>query len=213
MYKGLALVGLLLCNGVQALEPHEIRAVGLMKNQAVLQIGNQQRILTAGKTSPEGVKLIDSNSRSATIQLEGKTYQLTLSRATSSGGYQVPEKPQVSIARTSQGQYLTQGSINGRPVQFLVDTGATSVAMNSVHARNLGIDFANGTPTQVVTAGGIANSYQVVLDEVNVGGIRVKSVAANVVEGQFPVQILLGMTYLKHVKLADHNGLMTLTVP
>ncbi len=103
------------------------------------------------------------------------------------------------------------GSINGRPVRFLIDTGANIIAMNSRMARNLGIDFSGGKIMTATTAGGAIRSWEVILGAVQVGEIRVTNVQGAVLEGEFPKDILLGMSFLRRVKIQENAGLMVLT--
>ena len=103
------------------------------------------------------------------------------------------------------------GSVNGLTVTFLVDTGATTVAMNELEARRLGIQYKlQGKESRVSTASGVAKSWYVKLDTVKVGEIAVNNVGAVVIEGSHPTDVLLGMTYLEYVKLQEHNSILML---
>ena len=96
-------------------------------------------------------------------------------------------------------------------VKFLVDTGASVVALSAREADGLGLDYLNGTKGSVQTAQGVANSYFLMLDEVVVGGITAHNVQAAVIEGAYPVEILLGMSFLRQVALHEQGGVLTLT--
>lgn len=193
-----------------ALEAQDVRVVGLFKGTVVLDISGKQRLLKVGKRSPEGVELLSADATGATVIIDGVQHRLNLTRA-HSGGYQERKVVSKQIDINARGQYMTPGSINGRSVTFLVDTGATSVAMNSEMARALGIDFASGQIGQSSTAGGLVRSYRVMLDRVKVGEIEVRNVRAAVLEGIYPSYVLLGMTYLSEVEMNENSGLMTLT--
>jgi len=107
--------------------------------------------------------------------------------------------------------YTTVGSINGLTVTFLVDTGASQVALNANEARRLGIDFrVSGTPTAVDTASGVARAWAVTLDSVKVGSLEMRNVGAVVLEGSTPQHALLGMTYLGQLEIDNDGRLMTL---
>jgi aspartyl protease family protein len=187
----------------------QIQAQALFKNTAVLMIDGRQRMLKAGKRSPEGVLLVTANPKLAVIEVNGQRQQLTLSKLITSN-FTAVTKTELTIPRTSANQYITSASINGRRVSVLVDTGATSVAMSSLHAQRLGLDYKQGVPSRVITASGEAAAYQLTLNSLNVGGIEVGSVLASVVEGDYPVMILLGMSYLKHVNMREQNGTLLL---
>jgi len=109
----------------------------------------------------------------------------------------------VVIEQDRSGHYEADGQINGQPVTFLVDTGATDVALPESTARALGLDF--GPQVTVMTAAGPAKAWVTRLDEVAVGGIRRKNVRASITSGEFN-GILLGMSFLKHYSLQQEGG-------
>jgi aspartyl protease family protein len=109
----------------------------------------------------------------------------------------------VVLEQDRNGHYEAEGEINGQPVTFLVDTGATDVALPESVARALGLDF--GPRVQVMTAAGPSNAWMTRLDEVAVGGIRRKNVRASITSGEFN-GILLGMSFLKHYSLQQQDG-------
>ena len=109
----------------------------------------------------------------------------------------------VVLEQDRNGHYQAEGQINGQAVTFLVDTGATDVALPESTARALGLDF--GPRVQVMTAAGPANAWLTRLDEVVVGGIRRRNVRATISSGEFN-EILLGMSFLKHYSLQQQDG-------
>ncbi len=188
----------------------EIDVVGLFKDAALFDINGKQQLLRAGEVSVEGVALVEASSRGAVIDVNGRRLFLDLSSKISAG-FQAAENASVSISLNDNGQYRTGGSINGRAVALLVDTGANIVALNANDARSLGIDFRSGRISQAVTASGRVNSWEVTLDSVQLGGIRVPNVRAAVLEGDYPEDILLGMTFLGNVDIRNANGVLVLT--
>lgn len=205
-----AATGLVLLWGGMIQAAPDVRVDGLFKGAAVLTIDGQQVMLRDGKTGPAGVKLISATSRSAVVEIDGKRHDMNL-HAAIGGQFAEAEVRQVVIRKNNADQYMVNGSINGQSVQFLVDTGATSVAMNEMDARRLGLQYRiDGKESQVVTASGVSKSWTVKLDAVKVGEIQVSNVEAVVVQGGFPVDVLLGMTYLNHVKLQEHNSVLML---
>jgi len=118
---------------------------------------------------------------------------------------------EVQVWRNTSGMFTTVGSINGLHVPFLVDTGATQVAMNASQARRLGIDFhVIGKPAEVTTASGVVRAWAVTLDSVKVGDLEVRNVPAVVLEGAQPQVTLLGMSYLGRMEILHEGQLMTL---
>ena len=114
------------------------------------------------------------------------------------------------IPRSRNLQYLTTLSINGRSAQGLVDTGANVVAMSARQADALGVDYKGAITRELTTASGTVRAYSVRLDVVDVGGIMVRNVAASVLEGSHPQQILIGMSFLEHVEMSEKAGVLLL---
>jgi aspartyl protease family protein len=109
----------------------------------------------------------------------------------------------VVLEQDRNGHYEAEGQINGQAVTFLVDTGATDVALPESKARALGLEF--GPRVNVMTAAGPAKAWVTRLDEVTVGGLRRRNVRASITDGEFN-GILLGMSFLKHYNLQQQNG-------
>lgn len=177
-----------------------IQVKGLFRDQAVIEINDTQRILKVGQSSPEGVKLIAANSNQAILEIDG--IQQTFPLGSQIGGIFSPpsQQPMVSLWPTD-GMYLTNGSINGYGVDFLVDTGASAVALNAATAQRLGIDYLNAPKIGVRTASGEGVGYQVNLDQVQVGDITRLNVTAIVLDGPEPQRALLGMSFLRELDL------------
>ncbi|MEM1155817.1 MAG: TIGR02281 family clan AA aspartic protease [Pseudomonadota bacterium] len=115
---------------------------------------------------------------------------------------------EVVLQRNRQGHYVTSGEINGSPVTFMLDTGATGVAIPSAVANRLGLEPGAAFPTQ--TANGVAVSYAVTLDQVSVGGIALPDVRASITPGLATDQVLLGMSFLKHIEFTQRGDQLIL---
>ena len=199
---------LLLVPAVQAAE--QVQVVGLFPGAAVLNVDGLRKLVKVGQTGPGGVQVISADSRGAVLRVDGVERAYSLSRE-SSAGFAAPTKSQTSIARGGDGHYRVAGSIGGQPMQFLVDTGATSVALNESQARRLGVDFrAQGRPMVVNTASGTARAWLVTLDRVKIGPLEVLGVEAAVLEGDSPTDALLGMSFLNRVRWREDQGLLVL---
>jgi aspartyl protease family protein len=187
----------------------ELRVNGLFRDRAVVEIDGRQRVLQAGVRSPEGVLLIESNSRRAIIEIDGVRGEYPLGDRIQTG-FPPPRERVVQIVQNPDGLFVAAGHINGQPVTFHVDTGATSIALNSGLATQLGIDWRAGEPLPVNTASGTTTAWFVWLDSVDVGGIRQERVWAGVVEGTRPARPLLGMSFLTRVDLLKRENLLEL---
>ncbi len=187
-----------------------VQVVGLFPGAAVLNVDGQRKLVRAGQTGPGGVEVISADASGALLRVDGIERRYDLSREYS-GAYAAPIKTQLSVAKGTGGHYWIAGSINGQSVQFLVDTGATSVAINENQARRLGIDYrVSGRPMVVSTASGTAKAWRVHLNSVKVGTIDVLGVEAVVVEGSSPTEALLGMSFLGRVSWREEQGVLLL---
>ncbi len=187
----------------------EIIVLGLFKNKAIVKIDGKQRVLKKGIKSPEGVTLIFADSDVATLDVDGKQSEFRLGHHVGTN-FKQKRLSEAKIMPVN-GMYSTTGFINGHPVRFLVDTGATWIAMNVHQARNLGINFRYiGKRSAVSTANGVVPVYQVVLDKVKVGEIELTNVIAGVLEGDSPTQVLLGNSFLNRVEMQRQGQVMLL---
>jgi len=187
----------------------DIIVLGLFKNKAIVKIDGVQRTLKKGKKNPEGVVLIFADSDMAILEVDGKQQEFKLGRHVSASFKQKKLAEAKIIPRN--GMYSTTGFINGQQVNFLVDTGATWIAMNVHQARSLGINFRYiGKRSTVSTANGVAPVYRIMLDKVRVGEIELRNVAAGVLEGSSPSQVLLGNSFLNRVEMQRQGQVMLL---
>ncbi|AOE83324.1 aspartyl protease [Pseudomonas sp. TCU-HL1] len=190
----------------------QVQVVGLFPGAAVLNVDGQRKLVKVGQTGPGGVQVISADSKGAVLRVDGVERSYGLSREYNQAGSPgAPQKARLSIARGNNGHFQVAGSIEGHPVQFLVDTGATSVAMNENQARRLGIDYrVKGLPMKASTAAGTVNAWRVTFDRIKVGGIEVLGVEGAVVEGDSPVEVLLGMSFLNRVRWREEQGVLML---
>ena len=206
--NAIAICALVACHSALALP--DIQVQGLMPNQAVVTIDGKQRILKVGKPGTDGVSLVSADSKKATLEWQGERFERTLNKQITSNFSAHAEKSEVRIERGINGHYNTPGHINGRLVNFMVDTGATAIAMNHTEADRLGISWRQGTRTIAGTAGGDTPSYMVTLDTVTVGGVTLHNVQAAVIVADTDNDILLGMTFLERTEMREENNALVL---
>ena len=187
----------------------DIVVKGLFKNGAIAEINGKQRMLKVGRRSPEGVLLISADSQKAVAEVDGERRELVLDQRIG-GTYAEPERAEVRIARGDNSHYYTPGRINNRPVNFVVDTGASSIAMHTQQAKALGIQYLRGKVMLVGTANGTTEAYKITLNNVSVGDVVVHNVEAVVMEGMSPDYILLGNSYLSRVEMKVDSGVLVL---
>ncbi|WP_144391910.1 retropepsin-like aspartic protease family protein [Pleionea sediminis] len=194
-------------------EELSIHVQGLFKNTAIVKINGVDRVLKVGKVSPEGVELRSANSREAIILFKGKERRLTMGSSASIGFNAASEEEKdvvsskmVTLSRQLDGMFHASGTINGTSVNFLVDTGASTIAMNHLTANRIGIPYrVKGNEISVVTASGVVEAYRVYLDKVRIGDLVVNNIEGAVLVGEQPDKVLLGMSFLNKFKM-QQNG-------
>lgn len=203
------LLTLVLALAKHSLAEPQVVVKGLFKGAAVLEINGRQTVLKVGKTSSEGVLLISATSKSAVVEVEGERRTLLLSQNIGAA-YKEATTKEVRLTSQHQGHFFGSGKFNGRSAQFLVDTGATSVSMSSAAADRLGIRYKNGRVIRVNTAQGTTRGYQISLNRVEVGGISVSNVTTVIIEGEYPLDVLLGNSFLNKTDMNIQNGVLVL---
>ncbi len=189
----------------------QVNIVGLFSNKAVVMVnGGKPKTLSVGQIS-DGVKLLAADSKTATLQIEGKTRQLGMGQAASVGGSSANATSSVTLYANTQGHFVSDCQINGASLKFLVDTGATTVALNSGDAKFANIDYKRGEPVQVGTANGVVTAYRVTIANLKIGAITLSQVEASVLEGGSPSIVLLGMSALNRLDMKRQDIAMTLT--
>ena len=195
-----------------ALAATQLNVVGLFSGKAVVAInGSAPQTISAGQTK-SGVKLISANSESATFLVEGKQQTLKMGQAASVAGASGPaNNSPVSLYADQAGHFFGNLSINGASLKYVVDTGATTVALNSGDAKFAKIDYEKGERITMSTANGEVSAYLVKLNTLKIGTIILNNVEATVNEGGSPPVVLLGMTALNHLDMKRDNSIMTLS--
>ncbi len=189
---------------------NNIEVVALFKDKAMINIDEQQHLLKVGGPGVLGVKLISATSKYAELEIDGKRNKYTLGNRVKAS-YQKQVKKKVLIYKDSYGVFKTTGSINGYTVDFIVDTGATSIAINSETARRLGLEYKlKGEDTFVSTASGTEHAYSMNLDRVKVGDIVLRNINAVILEGSNPTKPLLGMSFLGRLKMINEGQVLSL---
>ena len=210
----LAVLGLLLAGG--AASARDIVVVGLMADRAVLKVDGQTLLLKLGE-SVDDLTLTAVNASEARLRIGGREERFVLGQ--DRGGIRSDSGAggAVELSGNHHGQFQAGGMINGRTVQFLIDTGASSVSMSRSQAARLGVDsppMNSETPTMPslpTTANGMVNCWVVLLDKVKVWPIVVSSVEATVRDLDDESPILLGMSFLGRVKMEHSDNRLKLT--
>src|SRR5262245_11150400 len=170
-----------LVSGVAAAQ--SVTLSGSMGDKALLVVDGAPRTVAAGATF-QNIKVLSVSGQDAVIELDGKRVTLVLGGAPVNVGKtarnDMPAATRIVMAAGSGGHYFTEGTINGRPVRFVVDTGATFVSLAQSEADRIGLDYKKGRRSMTATANGAVPAYVVTLDAVRVGDVTVHGVEAMV---------------------------------
>lgn len=198
--------GVLVCTPAWATS---VSVVGLFKDKAIVSIdGGKPRTVSTGQ-SVLGVKLLAADSNSASFDVEGKRRTLGMGQSFA-GGATAADRLSVSLTADARGHFAAAGSLNGYPMTFLVDTGATAIAISADEARRIGIDYKSAQAVGVSTAAGVVPAWRIKFNTVKIGGITVNQVDGMVVESGLNVP-LLGMSFLNRMEMKRDGQTMTLT--
>ena len=182
---------------------------GHMGDKALLVIDGTPRTLAVG-ASQSGVRLVSVNASTAVVEIGGKQQTLGLGGSpVSVSGVQREGGTQIVIPASYGGHFVTAGSINGKAVEFMVDTGATTIAMSIAEADRIGLKYKDNAKLTGNTANGTVSGYQAVLGVVRVGDVQVYNVEAAILPMPMP-QVLLGNSFLNRFQMKRDNERMTL---
>jgi aspartyl protease family protein len=190
----------------------DVNVIGLFPGKAVITVNRgAPRTISVGEKTTEGVVLISSDSKGAVLEVDGKRQTLEMGQHFESAAL-TGERLSVTLAADERGHFVTDGSINGGHMRFLVDTGATVVSMAASDATRLGIDYRKGRPTISVMADGRrVASYRITLDTVTIGDLTLLNVEGSVNEGPGMGAALLGMSFLNRTEMRREGPNLTLT--
>jgi len=188
----------------------DIALIGLIgEKAAVLAVdgGDPKTVKVGQKWS--GISVIAVERGQATVEIDGKQRVLKIGQHYRSARAPSSDGQSVTLAADARGHFVSEGSINGNPVRFLVDTGATTVALPASEAQRLGIDYRKGQRGFTNTAGGVVAVYRVRFDTVKLGAIELAGVDGMVVEQGLDIA-LLGMSFLNRVEMKRDGQTMVL---
>ena len=183
---------------------------GMLGNKALLIVnGGAPRAMAPGDTL-QGVKVLSTNGDQAVVMVDGQRVTLRVGESPASvGGAMRSGADRVSLTADAAGHFFTAGHINNKPVQFMVDTGATVVALGQAEADRLGLDYRSGLPVRMGTANGVAPGWAIKLGQVRVGDVIAYDVDAVVTPMGMPA-VLLGNSFLKRFNMRRDGDVMTL---
>jgi len=183
---------------------------GMLGSRALIMVDGGAPKGVAVGDSHQGVKVISTSGDQAVLEFGGRRHTLRVGDAPASfGGSGGSRGGRIVMSAGSGGHFLSAGMINGRAVQFMVDTGATTIALGASEAQRVGLDFRSGQPVQMSTANGIAPGWRLKLASVRIGDVEVFDVDAVVSLAPMPY-VLLGNSFLNRFQMKRDNEQMVL---
>jgi aspartyl protease family protein len=204
-----AVIALLLAT--LAAHAQTVAVQGMLGGKPLLVVdGGAPKTVAVGE-SWKGVKVVSAAGDSAVLEVNGRRQTVRVGESPGSfGGGPAPQGgTRVVLTASSGGHFTSQGSINGRPVQFMVDTGATFVGLGAAEAQRMGIDYKSGQPVSMATANGTVMAWRVKLPSVRLGDVEVREVDAVVGDAPMPY-VLLGNSFLSRFSMRRDNEQMVL---
>jgi len=205
-----ALIPALLVAACSFAHAQSVMLTGTIGSRAILIVdGGAPKTVAVGETF-QGVKLVALQGEQATVEAGGKRVSLRMDTPVSIGsGGGGAGGTRIVLPVSSGGHFMTQGAINGRTVSFMLDTGATSVAMSEADAQRIGLDYTKGQPVRINTANGVAPGYRVRLNSVRIGDVEVFDVDGIVSQQPMPF-ILLGNSFISRFSMRRDADQMVL---
>lgn len=186
----------------------EVGLAGVMGSRALLMVNGAEPQAVGVGQSLDGVKLLSINGDQVVVEIGGKKRPLRIGQhAVGAGSGDGSGK--VTLTADVRGHFFTTGTVNGTSIRFMVDTGATSIALGPSDARRIGLDPNRGEKGMVSTANGLVVVSRVMLDTVRIGDITLHNVEASVIQTEMPAA-LLGMSFLNRMEMQREGSTMTL---
>ena len=182
---------------------------GVMGSKALLIINGGTPKALSTHESHQGVRVVHIQGDSAIVEIQGQRQTLRIGDAPVSVGQGLSSNRKVVLRADNRGHFRESGWINNKPMQYMVDTGASVIAIGQSDAERMGIDFEKGQPITMRTANGNAQGWRIKLDTVRVGGITAYGVEAVVGTQPMPY-VLLGNSFLSQLHLTRQGNEMVL---
>ncbi|MET0543872.1 MAG: TIGR02281 family clan AA aspartic protease [Variovorax sp.] len=192
-------------------QSNSVMLTGTIGSRAILIVnGGAPKTVAIGETY-QGVRVVSVQADQAQVEVGGQRLALRMDSPVSvgGGGGSAANGTRIVLPVDGRGHFMTAGSINGKPVSFMLDTGATTVALSAADAQRIGLDYEKGTPVQMNTANGVTRGFRVRLASVRVGDVEVYDVDA-VVSPQTMPFVLLGNSFIGRFSMRRDSDQMVL---
>ena len=190
-------------------QAQDVALAGILGGKALLVVnGSAPRGVAPGE-SHMGVQVVSVGRDDAVVHSASCRRSLRLGEApVSVGGSGTGQR--VVLKADARGHFVSSGQINGRVMQYMVDTGASTVAIGRPDAQRMGLKFEEqGQSVRMNTANGVAQGWRMRLDSVRVGDVELRGVDAIVTPQPMPY-VLLGNSFLREFQMSRSGDEMVL---
>ncbi len=188
----------------------DVALVGLYSGKALVVIdGGRPQSIPIGVKTADGVKLLSVENGAAQFEIDGRKQRLMVGQNAVTAGRDEQSGTVTTLTADPNGHFVTIGTINGAPMRFLVDTGATMISIGKSDAVRANVDYQKGQMGMSMTANGAVRVWRVTLNSVRVGDLLLNQVDASVHEHDLPIA-LLGMSFLNRMEMKREGQTMTL---
>ncbi|WP_417283801.1 retropepsin-like aspartic protease family protein [Comamonas sp.] len=188
-----------------------VALTGVLGSKALLVIDGGAPKAVASNDSHQGVRVLQVGADSVVVEIKGQRQTIRLGEAPVSVGSRGNgvSGSRIVLMADARGHFIDRGQINGKTMQYMVDTGASTVAIGRADAERMGLPYLQGTPVMMRTANGTAQGWKLILDSVRVGDVEVRGLEAIVASQSMPY-VLLGNNLLAHFQMTRQGTEMIL---
>ena len=190
-------------------QAQDVALAGILGGKALLVVnGSAPRGVAPGEAHM-GVQVVSVGREDAVVDSAGGRRSLRLGEApVRVGGSGTGQR--VVLKADARGHFVSSGQINGRIMQYMVDTGASTIAIGRPDAERMGLKFEEqGQSVRMNTANGVAQGWRMRLDSVRVGDVELRGVDAIVTPQPMPY-VLLGNSFLREFEMSRNGDEMML---
>lgn len=182
---------------------------GVLGGKALLVVGQHApRAVAVGETH-QGVRVLSVSQDQAVVEVQGQRSTLQLGQAPVSVRGSSSSGQRLVLMADPRGHFVQQGQINGQPMSFMVDTGASTIAIGQAQAQRLGLDYRSGQPVRMNTANGVTQGWRLRLDSVRLGEVQITGLEAVITPQPMP-HVLLGNNFLNYFQMTRTPDQMVL---
>ena len=186
-----------------------VALAGMLGSKALIVVDAHPPKAVGAGDEFQGVKVLAVARDEATVEIQGARRVLRLGESPVSVGNRGGSGKRIVLMADSRGHFVNSGTINGRVMQYMVDTGASTVAIGRSDADRMGLNYKNGQPVRMSTANGVAQGWRMKLDSVRIGDVEVFGVEAVITSQPMPY-VLLGNSFLTEFQMTRVNDQMVL---